>query len=182
MTSSSTYTKEFTDTPLWLSHHHQGQEDRCTSVGDLHLCRRCLVLYPVAGVVAVVTSFIDLTGSFTVAVGVTALLVPFLGDWVADHLDLVEYSARRSAIVSATGAVGLGLALGVHSRSPFDPWVTVPVAVACVVALTTAVAGRHRHMNVSAASDSWEETFVAEETDRRRRLEGLLSKIEDPQG
>ena len=33
--------------PIWLSHHAPDEYDRCIAVGRAHVCRRCLVLYPV---------------------------------------------------------------------------------------------------------------------------------------
>ena len=39
------------DTPMWLSHHWPPDYDRCAVVAGLHVCRRCLVLYPLARVV-----------------------------------------------------------------------------------------------------------------------------------
>ena len=41
--------------PLWLSHHWPDDYDRCVVVGGRHVCRRCLVLYPLALAVALVT-------------------------------------------------------------------------------------------------------------------------------
>ena len=42
------------DTPLWLSHHHPEQYDRCVVLGGRHLCRRCIVLYPTAIVAGII--------------------------------------------------------------------------------------------------------------------------------
>ena len=41
------------DTPMWLSHHWPSDYDRCAVVAGRHVCRRCLVLYPLALVAAV---------------------------------------------------------------------------------------------------------------------------------
>ena len=48
------------DTPMWLSHHWPEQYDRCAVIGRRHVCRRCLVLYPlalVAGIAVAVGSW-----------------------------------------------------------------------------------------------------------------------------
>ena len=39
--------------PLLLSHHPPSQYDRCIRIGRHHVCRRCVVLYPVAFAVAI---------------------------------------------------------------------------------------------------------------------------------
>ena len=44
------------DTPMCLSHHWPTGYDRCAVIGGLHVCRRCLVLYPVALVAGVAIS------------------------------------------------------------------------------------------------------------------------------
>ena len=44
------------DTPMMLSHHFPEDYDRCAVVAGFHVCRRCLVLYPVALVTGVVIS------------------------------------------------------------------------------------------------------------------------------
>ncbi len=44
------------DTPMWLSHHWPSDYDRCAVVAGRHVCRRCLVLYPLALVAAVLAS------------------------------------------------------------------------------------------------------------------------------
>ena len=53
--------------PMWLAPHHPDQYDRCVTVGDRHVCRRCLVLYPVAALSALV---ILLTVPFALAAAV----------------------------------------------------------------------------------------------------------------
>ena len=35
-----------TGDPLWLSHHAPADLDRCVTVGGHHVCRRCLLLWP----------------------------------------------------------------------------------------------------------------------------------------
>ena len=37
---------------MWLSHHRPEQYDRCFRFGEVHVCRRCAVLYPLAFLVA----------------------------------------------------------------------------------------------------------------------------------
>ena len=48
------------DTPMWLSHHWPSGYDRCTVIAGRHVCRRCLVLYPVALVAGVAAGLVGL--------------------------------------------------------------------------------------------------------------------------
>lgn len=182
VTSATTYSQEFADTPLWLSHHHREQRDRCIRVGRLHVCRRCLIVYPIVVATAAICAVIGVAGSVAATVVVAVSLVPFIVDWCADHLGMASYSARRSALVSAVGAVGLGLALGIHARSPLDPWTIAPVVVVCVVAFTTVVVGRIRRGTAIYTANDWETSFTVDEADRQRRLRDLLGPIEDLDG
>ena len=38
---------------IWLAHHWPDEYDRCVVLGGRHVCRRCLVLYPLALAVAI---------------------------------------------------------------------------------------------------------------------------------
>ena len=31
--------------PIWLAHHYAGEADRCTRIGSIHVCRRCLAMF-----------------------------------------------------------------------------------------------------------------------------------------
>ena len=62
-------------TPLWLSHHDPGAYDRCVVVAGRHVCRRCLVLYPLAFVVLVVAQGSGWSGP-TEALALVALPLP----------------------------------------------------------------------------------------------------------
>ena len=44
------------DTPMWLSHHWPSGYDRCAVIAGRHVCRRCLVLYPLALVTGIAIS------------------------------------------------------------------------------------------------------------------------------
>lgn len=178
MDQHTTPLEEFERTPRWLSHHHHGEADRCVRVGNRFVCRRCLVLHPTVVVVAAVVAVADVSGSPLTAAATTLLLLPFLVEWSGDHLGLFAYSPRRSASVSALAAVGLGLALGIHVRYPFDPLAVVPVAAVAAVSAATVVIGKVRGVRDDNGSASWENTFLAEETRRRRRLESMLEAIE----
>lgn len=98
---------------IWLSHHWSDDEDRCAHIGGRMVCRRCLVLYPVA-LVAAVAAAAGLRWPSAIDVALLWLLpLPAVMDFVADNLALVRHSPRRQVVVTAL----LGLALGVaYSR------------------------------------------------------------------
>lgn len=181
-TADGTPPDEFERTPLWVSHHRADQVDHCVRVGRLHVCRRCLVLYPVVVVTAVVVATVDPVASPLVGLGVVVALIPFLVDWVTEHLGFTAYSAPRSALVSVIGALGLGSALGVHVHHPFEPLVTVPVAVVAAAAALVAVLGRWSRPDVDQWGDGGAADFETRESARIQRLEALLGVIEDGDG
>jgi len=130
------------DTPMWLSLHWPGQYDRCAVVAGRHVCRRCLVLYPLAVV----------TG---VAVGVGAWwphridpwvlwLFPLPGvvEFVLDNVGTIGYSPRRQVVLSAFGAVAAGIGYVRYLDHATDPLVWGVVAVftaACVLGVVVGI-------------------------------------------
>lgn len=160
-------------TPLWISHHPPGSWDRCVRVGRRHVCRRCLVLYPVAlGVALVVVVAPDLVPP---AVGIAAmwlLPLPATLDWVLEHLGRVGASARRLVLVSAFAAPGMGVALGRWVRSPFDAHVVAPVAAHLGVAIVAWFVGVRRAAPI--VDPEWEARFEDAERERRDRLAALV--------
>jgi hypothetical protein len=79
--------------PVWLSHHSEHEADRCTRIGGLHVCRRCLAM--LAGFVPAV-----------------ALLVsPWRDDLQAGDLGLV---------LALTIAAGLEFAQVATGRMPYS--------------------------------------------------------------
>lgn len=109
-------------TPLWLSHHWPEDYDRCVRLGRSHVCRRCVVLYPIAFVVlgASVAG-----ASLPQAFGVAALVLlplPALLDFVAEQLQLVEPSPVRMVAVTIPLGIGLGAGFARYVDSPGDRW------------------------------------------------------------
>ena len=96
-------------TALWLSHHYPDDYDRCAVVARRHVCRRCLVLYPLAAVAMAV----GLVGSpwpdrWDVVL-LAVLPLPAVVEFVGEHLGWLTYRPRRQVAVT----VPLGLALGI---------------------------------------------------------------------
>lgn len=86
--------------PMWLSHHHVDDGDRCVRVGRRHVCRRCLAMF--AGffpAVALLASggFVAQTGDVVLVAAMTA----FAGyEFVQVVRGRMAYSARRVLVVS----------------------------------------------------------------------------------
>ena len=97
---------------LWLTHHWPGEYERCAVVGRRHVCRRCLVLYPIALAVAIASlgglppwpERLDVWF-------IWLLCVPATLDFLAEKLLTVPYSPRRQVVVTALVAVAFGRGL-----------------------------------------------------------------------
>lgn len=93
---------------MWLSHHYPDDYDRCVRVGRSHVCRRCIVLYPVS--VAVLLAGL-VAGSVAPTITAAALVVlplPAIVEWTLEHRGRISYSPRRQIAVTVPLAVGLG--------------------------------------------------------------------------
>jgi hypothetical protein len=129
-------------TPLWLSHHWPEDYGRCAVVGGRHVCRRCLVLYPVAIVVmAASLAGARLPGPAEV-VAMAVLPLPALVDFALEHLGRTPPSSRRLVAVTVPLGVGLGIAFGRYLRAPGDPWFWGVVVLYLGLALATWLTGR----------------------------------------
>ena len=95
--------------PLWLSHHHAHQADRCVRIAGVAVCRRCLVLYPVALVVGIA----GVAGlRWPVSLDATLLWmlpIPAVLDLLADTLS-GEHRPQRQVVATAVLAVAMGVA------------------------------------------------------------------------
>lgn len=109
-------------TPLWLSHHWPGDYDRCAVVAGRHVCRRCLVLYPITFVVLAAAVLGARLPSGLELAGYAVLPLPALVDFVLEHLGLVRPAPRRLVVVTVPLGVGLGLGFARYVHAPGDPW------------------------------------------------------------
>lgn len=132
------------DTPMYLSHHWPDQYDRCAVVGGLHICRRCLVLYPVALVTGVLISL----GSWWPD-GLNPLVLwlfplPGVIEFVLDNLRLVDYSPVRQIWLSGLGAIAAGVGYSMYIQDTFDATVWAVVAVYTTVCVLSVIVGHRR--------------------------------------
>lgn len=130
------------DTPVWLSHHLPEDLDRCVVVRGRHVCRRCLVLYPVAAAVMVAVMAAGQAASVGAAVAFVVLPLPAVLDFVAEHLGAIGRSDRRLVAVTVPLGAGLGAGFARYLDRPTDPlfWgIAILYAGVCLVA---ALSGR----------------------------------------
>ncbi len=97
---------------LWLAHHWPGEYERCAVIGGRHVCRRCLVLYPIA-IAVMIASLAGLAPwpeRFDVWF-IWLLCVPATVEFLAEKLRGSAYSPARQVVVTALVAVALGRGL-----------------------------------------------------------------------
>ncbi len=160
-------------TPMWLSHHEPEHYDRCATLGDRRICRRCLVLYP--GMLAVAA--VQLAGAVPSVVGLVLMwLMPLgvVGEWIAEHLGHARYSATRQVATTALASVSFGVALGRHVVHPFEAAATVPAITYTALCLVVWFVGSRRH---DPGAVDWEAEFDAAEEER---LDALLTILDQP--
>ena len=111
-----------TRTPLWLSHHWPDQYDRCVVVGRRHLCRRCIVMYPIAFVVAGLAVAGWALPSPWSQLALVVLPLPALVEFVGEHRRAWAYSGTRQSWLGALQGLGMGVGFGRYLETPGDPW------------------------------------------------------------
>jgi len=96
--------------PLWLSHHDPSAYDRCVLVGRTRVCRRCLVLYPLAFLVlALAVAGVRPPRSLD-PVLLVLLPLPAVAEFFAEHLTGFGYrpALQMAATVPLAPALGVG--------------------------------------------------------------------------
>lgn len=130
------------DTPMWLSHHWPWQYDRCAVIGGLHICRRCLVLYPLALVIGIAVAVGDWWPHGDVDVWVLWLLpLPGVVEFVLDNLDRIRYSPVRQSVLSAAGAVAAGVGYARYLDDNLDGLVWAVVLTYGGICLAAGIVG-----------------------------------------
>ncbi|MEJ5256319.1 MAG: hypothetical protein WHS89_13320 [Acidimicrobiales bacterium] len=107
-------------TPLWLAHHYPEDYDRCVAIGSRHVCRRCLVLYPLA--FAVMT--LGLAGVHWPAALDPLLLwltpLPAVVEFILEHVGALAHRPRRQVLLTIPLAIGLGRGFTRYLADPTD--------------------------------------------------------------
>lgn len=131
-------------TPLWLAHHFPEDYDRCMVVAGRHLCRRCLVLYPLAFTVMA----LGLAGLHWPPALDPLLLwllpVPAVVEFVLEHFGVLAYRPIRQIALTIPLAVGLGRGFTLYLDQPTGVLFWSVVAVYGGVCLAAALLGGRR--------------------------------------
>jgi uncharacterized membrane protein len=124
--------------PLWLSHHYPADYGRCVLIGETRVCRRCLVLYPIAFVVLALARAGVRWPTSLDPVFLLLLPLPAVVDFLAEQLGTRGYRPG----LQLAGTVPLGIALGVafdryldRQTDPLFLGVVVLYGGACFAAL-----------------------------------------------
>lgn len=130
---------------MWRTHHHPDQYDRCTVIAGRHYCRRCLTLYPMAFLFAVLTlagwslwpERLDLWFIWLPCIPATL-------DFVLEQLEVIRYSARRQFLTTLLFAPALGRGIGHELDDSFSWELWGPVLCFCTIWFFAAIEGNRR--------------------------------------
>jgi uncharacterized membrane protein len=123
---------------FWLSHHHPSEFSRCYRLFDVHVCARCLGVYPVLFAALVIQFSLGAPLSHRLdVVGSAVLTVPALGDWAYGRLHPTRGNNGWRTLTGALLGVALGRTLFVHFQKPFPDSLVIQGAL--VVAVTVPV-------------------------------------------
>jgi hypothetical protein len=103
-----------------LAHHDPEHYERCVRIGDRHVCRRCLVLYPLAFAVAAAALLAGREPTSLDAVWLLALPIPAVVEFCLEHLGRIPYRAVRQIAVTVPLAFALGLGFARYLDDPGD--------------------------------------------------------------
>lgn len=132
------------DTPMWLSHHWPSGYDRCAVVAGRHVCRRCLVLYPVALLTGILVSLGSWWSPVLDPWVLWLLPMPGVVEFVLDNLGAIRYSPVRQMVLSALGAMAAGVGYVRYLDHNTDPLVWGVVLAYGGICLAGAVVGARR--------------------------------------
>ena len=130
---------------MWLAHHYPDQYDRCVVVGRRRVCRRCLVMYPVAfAVTALALAGVAVPDPWS-QVLLVLLPLPGVVDFVGEHRAWWAHSPRRLVALSALVGVSAGIGFGRYLDDQLDPWFWGTVAAyGAVLAAAAFIRPRNR--------------------------------------
>jgi hypothetical protein len=132
---------------MWLAHHYPSDYDRCVRIGRHHVCRRCLVLYPIA-FAALIAAAAGLRWDRSLdAVLLFTLPLPSTVEFVLEHFGATSYRPARQLALMVPLAVAFGVGLDRYLGHPGDPLFWAVVVTYCAVWGTAALAGPRRARN-----------------------------------
>jgi len=115
---------------LWLSHHHPERYDRCVRVGGVHVCRRCLLLWPLTYGLIALQILARSPAAHPFDLLLPLLLLPPVLEFLEVHLGYRTYSPQRTLLLTPVLALALGRLLYRSMVMPWDPttWAVIIVA------------------------------------------------------
>ena len=106
------------------------------------VCRRCLVLYPLAYMVAALAVWGPLDpAAGWVPLAMMALPIPTVVEWCREHVGNLAYSPRRQALLTVPAGVALGYGLARYLTIRDDQWLWVMAATWGGICLAARSAG-----------------------------------------
>ncbi len=148
---------------LWLAHHWpEDYGPRCVRIGSNHVCRRCLALYPLGALVAVLAALghPPWTEELDPA-AIWLLSIPATVAFVGEAIGLFDYSPRWQVGTTLVAAVAFGRALGYELTDRWSAEFWQPIAVFGGIwflasAFQAGTARRvPRRVEISSRSPSW---------------------------
>lgn len=119
---------------FFLSHHAPQELHRCYRWGPVHVCARCLGVYPVLFATLAVCIALRLPLWFEADLPVVlALTVPALADWSYGQFRPQAGSNPWRTFTGALLGVALGRSLYVHFHRPLPQVLTVQLGLVAVV-------------------------------------------------
>ena len=177
--------------PLWYAHHHVEQYDRCVQIGKRHVCRRCVVLYPLVLLSAATLIALGVSIAPILVLGMWVLPLPMTLDWIGEYLGQVRHSPSRQVLLTALAAPALGCAFALHLQQAFSPVALAPMTLYVLICCATVMwrsrkartlrgfesTSEHAQGKASGTQGEppeWEQAFLSEEAERTAALHALL--------
>jgi hypothetical protein len=128
---------------MWLAHHWPDHYERCVVIGGRHVCRRCLVLYPltIAVALAAVGDVLLWPRRFDPEL-IWLLSIPGTLEYVAEQLGLLRYRARRQMIATALTAIPLGRGMSYEFEQRWSWYFWGPLLVFGTIWFIATIVGR----------------------------------------
>jgi uncharacterized membrane protein len=133
------------NTPFFLAHHPAAQYHRCVHVAGLHLCARCLGLYPM--MFAVIGTQIALKAPLRWPYDpyvAFLLAAPAVVDWARGRLDPFSGTNFSRLATGLLLGISLGRTLYLHLVSPGFPLAMAQLGAIAAVALIVEIFARLR--------------------------------------
>jgi uncharacterized membrane protein len=130
---------------FWLSHHFPDEYHRCYRLGPLHVCARCLGVYPTLAVafVAQLIARAPLEVASDLPVGL-ALIAPATMDWAVGRFFPRAFSNPWRTLTGVLLGLALGRSLFIHVQRPFPPVLLAQSALVTAVAVPVILATYRR--------------------------------------